>query len=406
MLSYIPAIAEQHYEELQFLWSQRQNALRSAAYTMREMGILEERIEAHVQGLLVLGANLPDFVAKGFAGDDAMAAFAAAYALLRLGSPDAIQRVRDAFVGAEGKRLEGIREALAHGPAQPLIPLLQSLFVSAPPPLAVAAGEALAFHRALQVSAEQLSPLLRDEAPAVRRGAWRIAAYGGMAVPPALYDIALRDEDPGVKAAALTAAAWNGYGGWLPHCRALADAPTPDGVHAIAMLAAVLPPQEYKAVAALVAQPAFGPERHQIAAAFGHPVMIDFLLAEMESADPATAAGAGAAFSRMLGVAVESGRRATLPPADGKPVDDFEAEFLDEVQLPDVPRAREHWERVRPRLAQATRVAHGVDVSGGINRETFGMLDMASRRELCLRARLTAGWSGTPLILEQFPMRG
>jgi len=406
MLAFIPRIAEQHYEELQFLWTQRRHALRSAAYTMREMSRLEERIEAHVQGLLVLGEHLPAFVASGLASSDEMAAFAAAYVLLRSGTEDALERVRKALLEAEGKRLDGIREALAHGPAQPLIPLLQSLFISAPPPLAVAAGEALAFHRALQLSAEQLLPLLRDEAPAVRRGAWRIAGYGAVALPAAVYDIALQDEDPGVKASALTAAAWSGYAGWLTHCRALADAPEPDGVHAIAMLAAVLPPQEYKAVTALAALPAFGPERHQIAAAFGHPVMIDFLLSEMDSADPATAAGAGAAFSRMLGVAVDSGRRAPLPPPNGEAVDEFEAEFLDEVQLPDVPRAREHWERVRPQLAHATRVAHGLDVSAGINRETFGLLDMASRRELCLRARLTSGWSGTPLILEQFPSRG
>jgi uncharacterized protein (TIGR02270 family) len=406
VLAFISDIAQEHFEELQFLWTQRRHALRSAAYTMREMSRLEERIEAHVQGLLVLGEHLPAFVASGLAASDEMAAFAAAYVLLRSGTQNALERVRNALLEAEGKRLEGIREALAHGPAQPLIPLLQSLFVSAPPPLAVAAGEALAFHRALQVSPEQLSPLLRDEAPAVRRGAWRIVAYAGMSVPPANYDIALRDDDPGVKTAALTAAAWNGYGGWLTYCRALADAPEPGGVHAIAMLAAVLPPQEYKAITALAALPAFGPERYQIAAAFGHPVMIDFLLAEMESADPATAAGAGAAFSRMLGVAVDSGRRATIPPPDRQAVDEFEAEFLDEVQLPDVPRAREHWERMRPQLANATRVAHGLDVSAGINRETFGLLDRASRRELCLRARLTTGWSGTPLILEQFPTRG
>lgn len=405
MLRFIPDIAEEHFEELQFLWLQRRAALHSSAYTMREMARLEERIEAHVQGLLVLGDDLAGIVAAGLASSDEMPAFAAAYALLRSGAANAIDRVRNALLEAQGKRLEGIREALAHGPAQPLIPLLQSLFVSAPPPLAVAAGEALAFHRALQVSAEQLSPLLRDEAPAVRHGAWRIAAYAGMAMPPALYDIALRDDDPGVKAAVLTAAAWNGYGGWLTYCRALADAPEPGGVAAIAMLAAVLPPQEYKAVTALAGLPAFGRARHQIAAAFGHPVMVDFLLGEMESADPATASGAGAAFSRMLGVGVESGRRVPLPPPDGKPVDEFESEFLDEVQLPDVPRARAHWERVRPQLAHATRVAHGLDVSAGIDRETFGLLDMASRRDLCLRARLTAGWSGTPLILEQFPMR-
>src|SRR5690349_21859041 len=228
MLAFIPDIADEHYDELQFLWSQRRNALRSAAYTMREMRMLEERIEAHVQGLLVLGEHLPGFIAAGLASSDEMAAFAAAYSLLRLGIADAFERVRDALLEAEGKRLDGIREALAHGPAQPLIPLLQSLFVAAAPPLAVAAGEALAFHRALQVSAEQLSPLIRDEAPAVRRGAWRIVAYAGMAVPPAFYDIALRDDDPGVRAAALTAAAWGGHGGWLTHCRALADAPAPD----------------------------------------------------------------------------------------------------------------------------------------------------------------------------------
>lgn len=405
MLAFIPDIAEEHFDELQFLWTQRRQALHSSAYTMREMAHLEERIEAHLQGLLVLGPHLGDFVAAALASSDSMAVFAAAYALLRSGTAEALQRVRNALLEAEGKRLDGIREALAHGPAQPLISLLQSLFVSAPPPLAVAAGEALVFHRALQALPEQLSPLLRDEAPAVRRGAWRIAAYAGMAIAPALYDIALGDDDPDVRTAALTAAAWSGYGGWLTYCRALADAPAPDGVRAIAMLAAVLPPQEYRAVTALAALPAFGPDRHQIAAAFGHPVMIDFLLTEMESADPATAAGAGAAFGRMLGVPVESGRRATLPPPNGEAVDEFEAEFLDEVQLPDVPRAREHWERVRPQLAHATRVAHGLDVSAGINRETFGLLDMASRRELCLRARLTAGWSGTPLILEQFPMR-
>ncbi|HEY2852330.1 MAG TPA: hypothetical protein VGJ18_05755, partial [Gemmatimonadaceae bacterium] len=140
-------------------------------------------------------------------------------------------------------------------------------------------------------------------------------------------------------------------------------------------------------------------------AAFGHPVMVEYLLKEMESEDPAAAAGAAAAFGRMLGVAVESGRRATIPPADGTAPDEFEAEFLDEVRLPDLPRARGQWEQLRPKLASASRVARGIDVSAGLTRETFALLDMESRHELCLRARLTAGWTGTPLVLEQFPLR-
>ena len=405
MLAFIPDIAEEHFEELQFLWSQRRNALRSAAYTMREMGMLEERIEAHTQGLLVLGDNLLEFVGKALDGDDAMPAFAAAYALLRLGTPTAIERVRDAFLGAEGKRLQGIGDALAHGPSQPLIPLLQSLFTSAAPPVAAAAGQALAFHRALETTPEQLVPLLRDEHPAVRQGAWRIVTNCGVALAPALYDAGMSDDDPDVQRAALDAAAWNGYQGWLSHCYRIVKSPSPEGLEPITMLAAALPPHEYKAVTAFASTKGFGPNRYRIAAAFGHPVMIDYLLSEMENPDPAAAAGAGAAFSKMLGVAIESGKRATVLPPDGKEPDEFEAEFLDEVQLPDVSKARRHWEKVRPQLAQASRVAHGVDVSAGIVRETFGLLDMESRRELCLRARLTAGWTGTPLMLEEFPLR-
>src|SRR5690348_15348640 len=219
MLTFIPDIAEEHYEELQFLWSQRWNALRSRAYTMREMGMLEERIEAHIQGLLVLGDALIDFVAPGLAGDDELPAFAAALALLRLGTSEAVTRVRDALLAADGKRLDGIREALAHGPAQPLIPVLQHLFISAPPPLAVAAGEVLAFHRALQLAPEQLVPLIRDEHPAVRRAAWRLAAYSAVPLTAALYDAGLRDEDASAQGAALGAAAWNGYPGWVAYCQ-------------------------------------------------------------------------------------------------------------------------------------------------------------------------------------------
>ena len=105
MLAFIPDIAQEHSEELQFLWTQRRHALRSAAYTMREMSRLEERIEAHVQGLLVLGEHLPAFVAPDLASSDEMAAFAAAYVLLRLGTEDALARVRDTLLVAEGPRL-------------------------------------------------------------------------------------------------------------------------------------------------------------------------------------------------------------------------------------------------------------------------------------------------------------
>jgi hypothetical protein len=107
-----------------------------------------------------------------------------------------------------------------------------------------------------------------------------------------------------------------------------------------------------------------------------------------------------------MGIGVDSDRRVPVPPPNGEPADAFEVEFQEEVAVPDVARARQHWERVKPQLANCSRVCRGLDVSAGIEPEAFGLLDMESRRELCLRARLTAGWQGNPAMLEQFPLPG
>src|SRR4051812_3148663 len=100
--AFIADILVEHYEELDFLWSQRRAALRSPLYTWRELHMLEERIEAHVQGLLVVGDNLPGFLQEKLDGAEADAVFAAAYPLLRLRIPAADQLAAQAFTKAEG----------------------------------------------------------------------------------------------------------------------------------------------------------------------------------------------------------------------------------------------------------------------------------------------------------------
>ena len=105
-------ILEEHFEELQFLWSQRQTALRSPRYTLRELSHLEDRIEAHVQGLLIAGEQIMALVEKGLSADDPVLAFAAAYALLRLNTEAASKRVLDSFRQAKGGQLDGVRQAL------------------------------------------------------------------------------------------------------------------------------------------------------------------------------------------------------------------------------------------------------------------------------------------------------
>jgi hypothetical protein len=86
--------------------------------------------------------------------------------------------------------------------------------------------------------------------------------------------------------------------------------------------------------------------------------------------------------------------------------DEFEAEFQQEVTLPDPKLAQRHWELVKPVLQQAWRVRRGFDVGGALTPEVFGALDMESRWEILLRARFQGKWSGSPLRLERFPLPG
>ena len=147
-----------------------------------------------------------------------------------------------------------------------------------------------------------------------------------------------------------------------------------------------------------------GPDRFGLVGSFGHPALIEFLLTEMDGADPAAAAAAGAAFAKMTGHNVDSGRKATVPPAEAGD-DEFEAEFLDEVAVPDPKGAREKWEGLKPRLGQIVRLCGGEDASRGLSAEGYATVDMESRWEICLRAKFNGSWAGSSMNLQVFPQR-
>jgi len=208
-LKVIPDILEEHFEELAFLWGQRQEALYSPEYTLPELLELEERIEAHVQGLLVGAEHTIPFVDDGLSQDEPLEVFAASYTLLRLNIDSAARQVMDAFFQAEGPQLEGIREALCHGPIDMVMGRLHEAVTSAPAPIAAAAAEALAFHGKLDPAIPRLAKFFQDKNAKVRRAAWRlimlVPAPGLLSpeVSAQLSDAATHDEDPVVKAEAL-----------------------------------------------------------------------------------------------------------------------------------------------------------------------------------------------------------
>jgi uncharacterized protein (TIGR02270 family) len=404
-LKFLPDLVEEHFEELAFLWGQRRGALRSPRYMPRDLDRLETRIEAHLQGLLIAGDELGEFVRAGLAGDDADEAFAAGFGLLRSRIPGGSDKVWEAFSSATGPRADGLAEAFAHGPADALLQRLQDAVKSAPPLRSVAAAEALALRGRLQPDSRSRDAWLGSEEPAVRQKAWRVAALCALPEGRAFWERGLADPDHGVRAGARQAALWCKQAWALDDARRgrrpAADV-DPDAIYLVAVTGA---PADLERVLAWAVDSATGPERFRTLGVLGHPGGVDALLRAMAGLDLAAAGFAGQAFTKITGEDVDSGRRAVVPPADGKEPDEFEAEFLDEVPLPDERKARAAWEKRRGDFEKGTRWCRGHDLTRGPSPEALDALDRESLWEARLRGTLAGTWKGCPADLEVLPQR-
>jgi uncharacterized protein (TIGR02270 family) len=403
--TFLPDLIEEHLEEIQVLWPIRHRGLRSAHMTLRNLRSLEDRIEAHADGVLVPGELAYPFIERLLESDDEHAAFAATFVLLRLGTEQAIGRVRRAIDEATGKRLTGIGRALQVGRAAPLLDDLGTMFRGDDSARAVAAAEVLCYHVRWKGSHDRLLDFLSNENPLVKQAGWRVVANLGIPIEPKQYAAAMRDDDAGVREAALRTAAWTGVAGALNIARAAMAAPAKDQIASYRILAALAEPGDLATIQTLVGTPALGPDRFALAASFGHPALAPVLLEHLSAPDKRDAIAAGEAFSRLTGADLGPGEQITLPPEDGSEPDEFEKEFLDTGTMPDPAKARAHWDRVGPTLMHLTRIAHGRDISTTIPADAYSWLDMQARYEYWMRARFRGTWSGTPMQLEVFPQR-
>jgi uncharacterized protein (TIGR02270 family) len=174
--NFIPEVVQRHFDTYRFLWSQWQSAVRSAGFTLRDLSRVEERMEAHLDGLIVADEHRGILLEASLTAEDPAAVLAAAYALLRLDRDDAAAKVVEAILQSQGPQIDGLREALCLGDIARIIPRLRELFASDSPLAAAVAAEALAFHGQLETGSMRLAALLGDENPAVRCIAWRVVA--------------------------------------------------------------------------------------------------------------------------------------------------------------------------------------------------------------------------------------
>jgi len=386
-------VLEEHLDELQFLWQLRRDAVRSPERTRADVDRLDARIRAHANGLLVARGELGELLGPSLASDEAPAAFAAGFVLLRTGEEGA-RAVLDAFRAAGPGGREGLAEALAFGEARYAREELASLASSDDPSLAVAAATALALGRG--AAPPDVTRLLGESDPAVRAAAWRLVPYQARAPRPELLRKGLDDPDPGVAREAAVAAAWFRSPLALEASRERAAGARDDAGEWLRLLAVLGEEGDVSGVLAgsakgtAAGRGASGP---RALGALGHPRAVELLLEAMGDEDPARAAAAGAAFRKVTGFDAAGETRVALRP-DGPPPDDFDEEFLDEVTLPDAQQARAFWASARGKLAGGKRWYYGVDVAAGVPAALPASFDMESCFEIRLRGRFTGTFTG------------
>jgi uncharacterized protein (TIGR02270 family) len=406
-------VLDEHYETLEFLWAQRRNRLRSHDITVRDLIESDERIAANTDGLVLAGPDGIEVVAAGLTNGDGSFSLASGYVLLSTGHEPAARTVTHVLKEADPPARDGLRLALCFGPIDHTEAELNAIFREAAAPVALAAAEALAFHGRFEDPGRRLVTFTDDADASLRCAAWRVAtlAAGGEAAPPlvdrARVERALIDPDAGVRARAFEAAAWSRQPWLVDQCRQSArQASASPGIHESVMRLAILGgTEDLELIRSLGSDRARGPDRFDLMATFGHPALLEAIIAGFDATAPADAAAAGQAFKRITGIDAGSGMRVTVPPADGSFPDAFEQEFLDEVELPDAERALAALDRIKDRIKDRTRIARCIDVGPGALPPVLDGLDLRSRWETALRMASTGRLTVPLARLERFPMR-
>ncbi|MGD8590908.1 MAG: TIGR02270 family protein [Chromatiales bacterium] len=107
----IEDIVSQHAEEAAFLWLLRDNAMRAPHYDLKDLMDLEERVEAHLDGLRVAGAEAWPFCEQGLEYQESGEVFAAGYFALDSANQDWLAAVLD-VVTEEPETSRGMISAL------------------------------------------------------------------------------------------------------------------------------------------------------------------------------------------------------------------------------------------------------------------------------------------------------
>ena len=231
-MSVIPVVLEQHTEEAAFLWLLRDRAVHEPHYSLSDLAHLDDRIEAHIDGLRIAGDESWELLKETLAWEEAGEVFAAAVLAFETGVEDRVQAVLEA--GSDDYELSrGLVSALGWLPFNQTDAYVQNLAAAESPALRRIGLAACVAHR--QNPGQLLINALSDDDAVLRaRALQAVGELGRKDLLPILKDH-IDENDENCEFSAAWSAAVLGEASTVRILRNIAESEQPHAENACCM---------------------------------------------------------------------------------------------------------------------------------------------------------------------------
>ncbi len=404
----IESIVSQHAEEAAFLWLLRDLAVAAPHYSLQDLADLDERVEAHIDGLRVAGVAGWAFCAEGLKQRESGEVFAAAVIALEGNHFEHIQEVYRT-VAAAPETASALIAALGWISRDRLQGKIAGLLYSDSPLWRRIGIGACAAHRV--DCGDHLVQALDDPDPTLRARALRAAGeVGRVDLLSAIQRQFGSEHEESTFWAAWSAVLLGDRGAAVGALTRVAVAAQSRAQPALDCVVRVLSAQDAQR---LLKGLASHPERLRdlivATGAIGDPVYLPWLINQMRSA-PELARVAGEAFSTITGVDLAYQDLEAEPPADfeagptDRPEDDDVAMDPDEdLAWPEPTRLQAWWDAHAARFQPGTRNLLGAPISATHCRDVLRTGLQRQRKAAALELALMQ--ADAPLFETRAPAR-
>ena len=214
--AFLIELYEEYLEEASFLYAQRLTLFNNAEITWKQIGEFEERLEAHIDGLVVGDKPALEVCQRHAAEGDFGELYAATCVFCRQDQRDRVLAILDQLDPADAEKASAIADALKYELPEAWAPDFLTLLASGDPKLAPILARTFGYRR-LPCGPQLLSAMNRCTAASLPEIVWALGRIDHQPANGQLLDY-LRSEDEPARSASAVALARMGEPKTIDYC--------------------------------------------------------------------------------------------------------------------------------------------------------------------------------------------